>query len=86
MSDRDPHAGPPTLAMRALHFLLGAMIGGALGYGVTAAGPAPPPPVFEWPGMAWVFGGALVCGVVGAAWPERFWRRSRKYSSFDARD
>jgi hypothetical protein len=74
-----PVADRPTLTKRVCCFLLGSLIGGILGYGVVTSGPGPAPSLLE-PGAAlWVLGGAAICGVLGASFPDTFWRRRRKF-------
>jgi len=74
MSD-DQH---PSHARRAFYFVLGALVGGVIGYGFMASGPPPTPSVFDPAAAPWVFGLALVCGALAALSPSGFWRRSRK--------
>lgn len=62
---------------RGVHFVIGAALGGAIGYGIATSGPGPTPP-FQAPGtMGLTLGLGAVCGALGALFPDRFWRRSR---------
>jgi ABC-type antimicrobial peptide transport system permease subunit len=74
MSD-DEHPSP---ARRAFYFVLGATIGGVIGYGFMSSSPGPAPSIFDPAAAPWVFGLAAVCGVIAAWSPKGFWRRSRK--------
>lgn len=65
----------PTLLSRAMHFVLGALIGGVIGFGIVSAGPGPVPSIFDPLAARWVFGLAAVCGILGALSPRGFWRR-----------
>jgi len=75
-----PSTGTPSRATRVVFFFVGGIVGGVIGYGLITAGPGPAPSVFEFPGAAWVFGGAAVCGLLAAAWPNGVLRRSRDWS------
>lgn len=73
-----PDATPgdsPTLLTRAVHFVLGALIGGVIGFGFVSSGPGPAPSIFDPLAARWVFGLAAVCGGLGALSPRGFWRR-----------
>lgn len=78
-----PAADPPSLATRLLYFVVGAGVGGLVGFGIVASGPGPTPPVFEFPAAAWVFGIAAVCAVLSAAWPDRVLRLARSWPRND---
>lgn len=67
----------PTPRKRAAYFVLGAALGGLLGYGMISAGPGPTPSIFEAGARLWVFGGALIWGVLSALSPAAFWRQNR---------
>ncbi len=62
---------------RAVHFIIGAALGGAIGYGIATSGPGPAPSLWEPGTLGLTFGLAAACGGLGAASPDRFWRRSR---------
>ena len=67
----------PTPRKRAAYFVARAVIGGILGYGLVTAGPGPAPSIFAPGARLWVFGGAVVCGVLSALSPAAFWRQNR---------
>jgi hypothetical protein len=67
----------PTLRKRAVYFVVGAVLGGILGYGIISAGPGPAPSIFAPGARLWVFGGALIWGVLSALSPAAFWRQNR---------
>jgi hypothetical protein len=67
---RPPRENAPLLHHRAA-------LGGLLGYGLITAGPGPAPSIFAPGARVWVFGGALVCGVLSALSPTAFWRQNR---------
>ena len=70
-----PVAAGPSVAKRVFYFVLGTLIGGTIGYGFVTAGPGPAPSLLEPAAALWVFGGAALCGVLGASFPDTFWRR-----------
>jgi hypothetical protein len=70
-----PVANRPSVAKRVFYFVLGSLIGGTLGYGFVQAGPGPAPSLLDPNAALWVFGGAAICGVLGASFPDTFWRR-----------
>jgi len=67
----------PTPRARAAYFVAGVVLGGILGYGIVTAGPGPAPSIFEPGARLWVFGGALIWGVLSALSPAAFWRQNR---------
>jgi hypothetical protein len=67
----------PTPRERAAYFIVGGILGGILGYGIVTAGPGPAPSIFASGARLWVFGGAIVCGVLSALSPAAFWRQNR---------
>lgn len=67
----------PTPRKRAAYFVIGAVLGGILGYGLVSAGPGPTPSIFAPGARLWVFGGALIWGVLSALSPAAFWRQNR---------
>jgi len=67
----------PSPRKRTTYFVLGAALGGLLGYGMISAGPGPTPSIFAPGARLWVFGGALICGVLYALSPAAFWRQNR---------
>ena len=82
MNNREPNAtvvGSPSVTKRVIYFVLGSLIGGTLGYGFVTSGPGPAPSLLDPNAALWVFGGAVICGVLGASFPDTFWRRSRKF-------
>jgi len=78
-ASKAPATAGPSAGKRAFYFVLGSLIGGTIGYGVVNSGPGPALSLLD-PGAAlWIFGAAAVCGVLGASFPDTFWRRSRKF-------
>jgi len=67
----------PTPRKRAAYFVVGALLGGLLGYGMISAGIGPTPSIFAPGARLWVFGGALICGGLSALSPAAFWRQNR---------
>src|SRR3954447_21770363 len=67
----------PTPRKRAAYFVVGAVLGGVLGYGIITAGPGPAPSIFAPGAKVWVFGGALIWGALSALSPAAFWRQGR---------
>jgi hypothetical protein len=67
----------PTPRKRAAYLVVGAVLGGIVGYGIIAASPGPAPSIFAPGARLWVFGGAAVCGVLSALSPAAFWRQNR---------
>ena len=74
-----PVGNPPSMAKRAFYFVLGALLGGTIGYGFISSAPGPAPSVFAPDAAPWVFGLAAICGVIAAISPDTFWRRSRRF-------
>ncbi|MEA2328682.1 MAG: hypothetical protein QOE68_3641 [Thermoanaerobaculia bacterium] len=74
--DRLAKSSPPP-RKRAAYFIVGAVLGGILGYGLITAGPGPAPSIFEPGARLWVFGGAALCGILSALSPAAFWRQNR---------
>jgi hypothetical protein len=68
------HPGP---LRRGLYFVLGAALGGAIGYGMISSGPGPAPSMLDLSAMTLPIGLATACGALAAWSPDRFWRRSR---------
>ena len=66
-----------TPGKRAVYFVVGAVLGGILGYGIITAVPGPAPSIFAPGARLWVFGGALIWGVLSALSPAAFWRQTR---------
>jgi hypothetical protein len=66
--------------------VLGAAIGGFIGYGLLNAGPIPGPSLGEPYGAAWVFGLGGICGILGAISPDGFWRRRGEWTLERDRD
>ena len=75
MSHPSSNSPAPSPLKRLVYFVIFGIIGGVIGYGILTSGPGPAPSMFEIPGAYWVFGGALVCGLLAAASPEGVWRR-----------
>jgi hypothetical protein len=69
----------PSVAKRVCYFVLGSLLGGTLGYGFVTSGPGPAPSLLDPNAALWVFGGAAIIGVLGASFPDTFWRRTRKF-------
>jgi ABC-type antimicrobial peptide transport system permease subunit len=65
----------PTPRKRAAYFVVGAVLGSILGYGLISAGPGPTPSILAPGARLWVFGGALICGALSALSPAAFWRQ-----------
>jgi hypothetical protein len=80
MPPPSPSSEKPSPAKRVVFFLIFGTIGGVIGYGLVTSGPGPAPSVLEFPGAAWVFGGAAVCGLLAAAWPDGALRRRGEWS------
>jgi hypothetical protein len=59
--DRLPKSSPSP-RKRAAYFVVGAVLGGILGYGLVTAGPGPAPSIFAPGARLWVLGGALAWG------------------------
>jgi hypothetical protein len=74
--DRLPKSSPSP-RKRAAYFVVGAVLGGILGYGLVTAGPGPAPSIFAPGARLWVLGGALAWGVLSARSPAAFWRQNR---------
>jgi hypothetical protein len=69
----------PGLAKRACYFVLGSLLGGTIGYGFVTSGPGPAPSLLDPDAALWIFGAAVVCGVLAASSPDNFWRLSRRF-------
>jgi hypothetical protein len=67
----------PSPRKRAAYFVLGAVVGAIIGYGIVTSGPGPAPSIFQTGAGLWVFGLALICGVLSALSPSAFWRQNR---------
>jgi len=86
-AERARNAAPKaTPRQRALYFLLGAVLGAVIGYGLLTAGPGPAPSLFAPFSLQLVGGLALALGVVTALAGHRFWRLSAKYGQRDYED
>lgn len=64
----------PSPGKRLFYGLLGAAIGGTIGYGFATSGSVAPPGLTVF---GWTAGLALVCGAIAAASPDGFWRPAR---------
>jgi len=71
----NPSPGAASVRKRIAYFVIGAVIGGVLGYGIVTTSPGPALSIFDPAAAAWIFGGAAVCGFLGALSPNTFWRR-----------
>jgi|KBSSwiStaDraftv2_1062776.scaffolds.fasta_scaffold486845_3 ABC-type antimicrobial peptide transport system permease subunit len=80
---KPPIGVEPSLTKRACYFVLGALLGATLGYGFISAGPGPTPSVFEPHAALWVFGGAVICGLLAAYSPDKFLDGSRRFHRRD---
>ena len=78
-----PPTPAPSPTKRAVFFVLGALLGGVLGYGFLSAGPGPAPSIFSPGGAAWVFGGAAIVGLLAAFKPDKFLDGSRRFHRRD---
>jgi hypothetical protein len=67
----------PSRRKRAVYFVLGAALGGLVGYGLVTAGPGSPPSLRAPSSVAWIGGLAAVCGLLSAWSPPAFWRQNR---------
>jgi hypothetical protein len=67
----------PGLGKRAAYFVLGAIVGGLVGYGFAGGGQEVAPSIFDAAAAPWVFGLAAICGALGAYSPGKFLDRSR---------
>jgi len=76
-------AAGPSFTKRACFFVLGALVGGTIGYGIVTGGPGPSPSLFEPHAALWVFGGAAICGLLAAYSPDKFLRGSRRFHQRD---
>ena len=71
---------------RGLYFVLGAALGGAIGYGMIGSGPGPAPSMFDLSAMTLPIGLAAACGALAAWSPEGFWRPSRWHDMHHKKD
>ena len=71
--------GRPSVLRRLCYFVLGASIGGLIAYGMLTSGPGPVPSFLDPRIAGLVFGLPVVCGLLAAYSPDRFWRRSRRF-------
>ena len=69
----------PSVTKRVVNFVIGAVIGGFIGYGLITTSPALELSMFEFPGAAWVLGGAGIVGALAALFPDKVWRRRRSF-------
>lgn len=75
-----PARGPkPTARQRALFFVLGALLGGFLGYGLITSSPGPRLSFLDPRGAAWIVGPAVIVGGLAALSPSAFLRSRRKF-------
>ena len=70
-------ASGSSVIRRGLYFVLGAALGGAIGYGMISSGPAPAPSMDDISALKLPIGLAAAGGALAAWSPEGFWRPSR---------
>jgi hypothetical protein len=67
---RTPPPLRPTRLQRGIFFVLGALLGGLLGYGYRTSGPGPNPAFLSLDAAPWILVPGAVLGVVGALFPD----------------
>lgn len=69
----------PTQRQRGLLFVVGAVLGGAIGYGLRTSGPGPHPALFSSQMAPWILVPAVIVGTLAALFPDAvFLRPSRR--------
>ena len=69
----------PTRRERAFYFVLGAIVGGVIGYGLVTGGPDAPSSLLEPMAAAWILGSAAICGSLAALSPKAFLRPGGRF-------
>ena len=68
----------PSARVRGTYFVLGALIGAVIGYGVATGGPVQRE-LLDPAVLAWIIGPALVCGSLAALSPRRSLRPGGRF-------
>lgn len=79
-------ASGSSVVRRGLYFVLGAALGGAIGYGMSSSGPGQAPSMTDISVLKLPIGLAAACGVLAAWSPEGFWRPSRWHDLHHRKD
>lgn len=72
-------APKPSARQRWFFFVLGALVGGVIGYGIATGGPGPSRSLLDPVVAAWIVGPALVCGGLAALSPRAFLRPGGRF-------
>ena len=79
-------APKPSPRQRWFFSVLGALLGGLIGYGIVTGGPGPSPSLLDPAVIAWILGPAVVCGGLAAYSPKAFLRPGGRFRWYDGQD
>jgi hypothetical protein len=72
---RKPARSRPSARQRWFLFVLGALLGGVLGYGYLTSGPGPAPSLLTARAAPWIVVPAVLLGILAARYPDAVFLR-----------